>query len=119
VAGIYFKPASNPDNPERVIYRPQRFSLVAPTGDVDRVPVDLEWQVVPGAAKYQVRLLQADRTEMWSAESAAWRITIPAAVRRELTPGKTFRWQVVARDAAGEEIASTNLKIFSISLAPR
>src|SRR5882724_6856908 len=113
-AGVYFRPDSNPGNGGPVIYRSQRFSVVAPSGDVDRLPADFEWQVVPGAAKYQLRLLEVDRSEVWSAESTGWRVPIPPAVRLLMRPGRTFRWQVVARNAAGEKIASTNLQNFHI-----
>src|SRR4051794_17562998 len=95
-----------------VIHRTRHFSVVAPVGEVEQLPGEVEWQVVPGAVAYAVLLLDQDGSELWSAESRGWRVAIAPATLERLPAGRTFRWQVVARDAAGKEIAAAGSQTF-------
>lgn len=108
VASVYSGPGRS------AIHRPRQFSVVAPVGDLDQLPAEFEWQVVPGAVTYAVRVFEEDRIEVWSVESRGWRIAIPPAMRERVTAGRAFRWQVVALNPSGEEIASTGLQVFRI-----
>ena len=88
---------------------------VFPKGDVAMVPDSLQWQAVPGAARYQVKLLEVDHTELWKIETAMVSIQIPGAVRARIQPGKSLLWQVIALDAAGRRLGSSNLEKFRVS----
>jgi hypothetical protein len=119
-AGVYLRSGAVPDQRgEPVIYRSQNLSAVAPTGEISAVPANIQWQSAPGAAKYQVRLMEVDRTAIWSAETGNTSISIPPAVRERMTPGRAFLWDVTAWNAAGERIAAANLQNFHILATTR
>ena len=119
-AGLYLRSGGVPDRGEQpVIYRSQRVSAVAPMGEVLQAPSDFQWQSAPGAAQYQVRLMEVDRTVIWSGETANTSVSIPRDVRERMTPGRAFLWDVAARNSAGEKIAESNLQNFHILVTTR
>ena len=119
-ATVYLRSGAGPDpGSEPPIYRSQQFSTLAPAGDISEAPRDFGWQPVQGAIKYQVRLMEVDRTEVWSTETTDTSVPIPPAVREQMRPGRTFFWEVIARNTAGEKVASTNLQNFHISATTR
>ena len=101
------------------VWRSQGFAGVAPVGDVAAAPVDLQWEAVPGAVQYHVRVMEVDRTEIWQAESSGTRIVLPAEVRGQMTAGRSFLWTVAARNGAGSTIAETGLQTFHILATSR
>jgi len=114
--GVYFRSGAGPDQgSEAPIYRSQQFSTIAPAGEITDAPGDFRWQAVEGATKYRVRVIEVDRTEVWSTETGDTSVSIPPALREQMRPGRTFSWEVIARNGAGEQIASTNLQNFHIS----
>ncbi len=121
-AGLYLRPGT----PEKllppagdIVWRSQQFAVVAPAGDVAAPPTEFQWQPAAGAARYQVRLLEVDHHEIWSGESANTSIAIPGGIRSQMAPGRSFLWEVTARNAAGEKIAGTNLQVFHMSVNNR
>ena len=60
----------------------RKVCAVAPLGDVAAAPAELRWEAVPGAARYLVRVMEVDRTEIWRGEARRTRIARPAEVRR-------------------------------------
>jgi hypothetical protein len=76
-------------------------------------PPELAWRAVDGASMYHVRLLEVDGTEIWSADTPTTQIAIPPQLRAQLQPGRSFRWQVAASNAAGR-IAESSLQSFHI-----
>lgn len=89
--------------------------LVAPRGDLAAAPTSLEWQAVSGAVRYQVQIMEVDRSELWKGETAVGRIAIPDAVRARIVPAKSLLWQVVAFDASGRRIGASNPEKFRVS----
>src|SRR5579871_5635599 len=59
------------------VLRSNAVSVTAPVGDVQQAPSDVEWLPAANAARYEVRLLEVDGTELWRAESAGVRIAFP------------------------------------------
>lgn len=119
-AGLYLRSGADRDRRgEPVIYRSRKLSAVAPMGEISEAPADFQWQPAPGAAKYQLRLMEVDRTLIWSAEVANTSISIPLAVHERMTPGRAFLWEVIARNGAGEKIAESNLQNFHILVTTR
>ncbi len=66
---------------------------MAPLGDV-AAPADLQWEAVPGAAKYLVRVMEVDGTEIWRTEGQGTRIALPPGVRGQMTAGRSFLWTI-------------------------
>jgi hypothetical protein len=105
-------PAGIPNDVTQGTWRSTAIAVVAPTGDVS-APQQFVWRGAEGASTYHVRLLEVDGTEIWSADTPAAQIAIPAQVRAQLQPGRSFRWQVSASAAAGR-IAESSLQSFHI-----
>jgi hypothetical protein len=89
----------------------------APVGDQTSAPERFSWSAVTpatGAARYRVQLLEVDRREVWSTETAATVVDVPADVRALMTPGKTLLWHVTAIDASGAPIAQSGVQRFRV-----
>jgi hypothetical protein len=109
---LQFRHASQPalqpgreSGPE--VLRSNTIQTVAPEGDVEQAPTQLQWQVVPAAAAYEVRVLEVDHNELWKARTSASRIALPPSVQARVVPAKTLLWQVAALDAAGNKVAES------------
>ncbi|MBZ5728936.1 MAG: hypothetical protein LAP87_28650 [Acidobacteriia bacterium] len=122
-AGVYLRHGAPDEGLSRpngaIVWRSQQFAVVAPAGDVAAPPAEFQWQPAAGAAKYQVRLLEVDHHEIWSGESSTTSIAVPGGIRSQMAPGRSFLWEVTARNAAGEKIAGTNLQVFHMSVNNR
>jgi hypothetical protein len=101
------------------VWRSQSFMAIAPVGDVASPPTELQWDGVPGASQYLVRVMEVDRKEIWRGEAAATRITLPAEIRSQMVAGRSFLWTVTARDSAGSTVAETALQTFHILATSR
>ena len=118
-ASVYVGNLSQQDRPSGgEVWRTQQLTAISPLGTLDAAPVELEWRSTEQATRYQVRLLEVDRSEIWSAETQATSVPIPAAIRGKMAPGRTFLWEVTALNAAGAKIGGTNLQNFHISMTP-
>jgi hypothetical protein len=116
-SGVYLLRQERPESSETV-WRSASVAVIRPVGDLTAAPADFAWQGVSGARSYRVRLLEVDRTEVWSADTEARQIAIPPGIAVQLQPGRTFLWQVVAQGPAGP-IAESNLQSFHISIITR
>lgn len=101
------------------VYRSQAIRLEAPKGDVTEPPAALVWQPMAGAVRYQARLMEVDRVEMWKQDGTSTRVQLPSAIRAKALPGKTLLWQVVAFDAAGTKIAESSIERFRVAVPER
>jgi hypothetical protein len=120
--GMYLRQGSEGLRPPaggEPVWRSQQFAAVAPVGEVAAAPAELQWEAVPGAGKYLVRVIEVDRTEIWRAEASGTRIALPAEIRVQMTAGRTFLWMVTARDSAGRTVSETSLQIFHVSVTTR
>ena len=101
------------------VWRSQGFAGVAPLGDVTAAPTELQWEAVPGAGKYIVRVMEVDRTEIWRSEATSTSIPLPSEVRAQMTAGRSFLWTVTVHDATGNSVAETGLQTFHILATSR
>jgi hypothetical protein len=121
VSGSYFIfTTSPPELPSTLalgvgVTRSLAVQLDRPRGELTAAPQRLEWRRVPGAARYRARLMEVDRLELWSIETAATTADLPAAIRARVVPGKTLVWQVTAYDAADAPIAESHLEPFRLA----
>ncbi len=91
---------------------------LAPIGDLMQSPAELRWRPLSGAARYSVKLMEVDRSELWEASSEQTAVLLPAAVREKVVPGKTLLWQVTALDGAGKALANSRLERFRLTPPP-
>jgi hypothetical protein len=99
-------------------YRTTQVQLSQPIGDIPTAPSTLHWIAVGGAARYDVAVLEIDRTVLWRASSSAPVIALPASVIARLLPGKTVLWRVRAIDAAGAIIGESSDQRFRVVARP-
>ncbi|MFN7992799.1 MAG: hypothetical protein U0Q18_04325 [Bryobacteraceae bacterium] len=97
-------------------YRSQSVVPVSPLGDLDSTPAELRWQPVPGAVKYQVRIVEVDRREIWTAETPQTSVSIPGQVRAMIVPGKTLLWEAKALSRTSENLATSGLRKFRVKV---
>ena len=97
-------------------FRSEEVILEEPAGEVAAAPKQLRWQPATGAHSYSVEVMEVDRTPVWSGESRATKLALPPSIRARMVPGKPFLWQVVARDAAGEKIATSQMQKFRVRI---
>jgi len=98
--------ALNPGAQQEVLRSPG-FAVLSPAGDLQERPDEIRWEAVPQAARYQVRLLQVDGSELWKTETSNNNIAIPAAVRSQIVPAKTLFSEIKAFNSSGAKIAET------------
>jgi hypothetical protein len=96
------------------VLRSHTLDLLAPKGDLQQAPREIQWQPAPGAVKYEVRLLEVDRTELWKTETAQTRVELPSPVQARIVPAKTILCEVAAFDAAGRKVAESELVRFRL-----
>jgi hypothetical protein len=96
------------------VTRSLAITVRGPLGELDEAPPRLEWQAVDGAARYQARVFEVDRTELWSMSTTVADVDLPDRVRGSLVPGRTFVWDVTAYDASGAAIAESGQQSFRI-----
>ena len=96
------------------VLRSTAIEILSPVGDLSEKPSELRWQAIPNAAKYRVRLMEVDRAELWRGDTDEPRIDLPASVETFIVPAKTLLIQVAALDAAGAQIAESDIVRFRL-----
>jgi len=97
-----------------VVLRSEELIALAPIGNLKQPPAELRWQAAPGAAHYLVKVMEVDRTELWKSESTETSISLPAAIRKAIVPGKTLLWQVTAMSADRRTLGSSKTLSFRL-----
>ena len=62
------------------------FQLGAPPPQTKGAPAEVSWPEVNGAERYRVRILDAERQEIWITETPRLQVAIPEEVRRLIVP---------------------------------
>jgi Putative zinc-finger len=99
----------------RGVTRSLTVDLRAPIGDQVAAPQRLEWRPVSGAVRYRVRLMEVDRRELWTIETAATAVDLPEPIRALVVPAKTLLWQVTAYDASTAPIGESSVERFRLA----
>jgi hypothetical protein len=94
--------------------RSGRLVPISPVGDIARAPRELRWKAVRGATRYEVRLLEADKTELWRATVTDSIVMLPPPIVARVTPLKTLLWEVTGLDAAGRSLSSSGIQTFRL-----
>jgi hypothetical protein len=89
------------------VLRSSSVAILSPVGDLREKPTEIRWEATPNAARYQVRIMEVDRAELWSGETTGARIDIPTKVETLIVPSKTLLVQVGAFDVVGRKIGES------------
>ncbi len=122
LGGLYLRQGRIVERPgpaETSVWRSGGFAALSPAGDVNEPPAEFRWEAVPGAASYELKLMEVDRTVIWTSETKAASVEIPNNIRAQFLPARAFSWQVTARGSGGELLGSTNLQTFHIPVTPK
>jgi len=103
-------PGISPSSGGETLLRSAGVTGLTPSGDVGEAPSELRWDPVQGAAAYSVRLMEVDRTPVWSADARESRIALPPPVTAQFVHGKPFLWEVTARDEGGVTISTSGVQ---------
>lgn len=85
-------------------------ALLAPVGKVLEPRPTLRWEDAVGVAEWEVSVLQADGTPLWSARATTPHLAWPAD-QPALIPGATILCEVVGQGAAGREEARGSFRL--------
>ena len=96
------------------VARSMGLHVLEPVGDQTAVPGRFRWQPVGGASRYHVQLMEVDRQEIWSTDTADVAVDFPAGVQARISPAKTLVWQVKAYGAANTPIAESDPQRFRL-----
>jgi hypothetical protein len=82
------------------------------SGSVEVVPAAgvFEWKPVEGAADYVVTARLVDGTVVFNNVFTKQSLAYPDEVAKTVSTGKLILWEVIARDAAGKEIARSGVQ---------
>jgi hypothetical protein len=100
-------PGILPPTGGETVFRSGGLTGLSPTGDVDQPPAALRWEPVPTAASYVLRVMEVDRTQLWSVETSEPGALLPPAAQARFVPGKLLLWEVTAKDATGRSLSSS------------
>jgi len=96
------------------VFRSRTITVLSPSGDLQRPPEQVRWEQAPSAAMYQVRLLEVDGNELWSAKTSNTSIAFPPSIRALMLPAKTLSIAVEVYNAQGQKIAQSENVRFRI-----
>jgi len=96
------------------VFRAQTVTILSPHGDLQTPPEDVRWEPEPSAVTYQVRLLEVDGHELWTAKGANTNMPFPPAIRALMVPAKTLSLSVEAFNAQGQKVATSGIVSFRI-----
>lgn len=101
--------------PVQSVTRSTQVVAIAPLGELAEPPSRLRWEPIAGANKYNVRILEVDRTELWHATTESPSIEIPQEVRAKIVPLKKLLWEATALDAIGNPVATSGIQSFVVA----
>ena len=117
VAGLWFtSPSRLGEQPaDSGLTRAMGVEGIEPLGDLERAPSRLSWRAVPGAAAYDVSLLDIEEKTVWTAKrQSATELPLPASASNLMTNRKTLFWQIAAYDAKGKLMVSSGPQRFRV-----
>lgn len=101
------------------VYRSERLEVTGATGDLPTPPTGFSWMAAPGAERYDVVVLEVDRTILWRASTREPRVDLASAVIGQFVPGRTILWEVTARGRDGTILAQSGTQRFRVVVKSR
>ena len=96
------------------VMRSQTLHVEQPAGEMAQLPSTIKWDVVAGAVRYRVRMLEVDRTVIWETTTAGTEVAIPVSASTSIVPGRWMMLDVEALDAGGGAIAASGTVSFRV-----
>jgi hypothetical protein len=96
------------------VYRSQEVATIGPSGELPEAPKTLQWKAFPGASGYKIEIMEIDENPLWSSETQGQILTIPAAIRAKMLPGKPVLWKVTALDGQEHVLAVSQVQRLSV-----
>ena len=120
VSVVLLRPSKEPELRTGVgtaspVFRSQEVEIIAPSGDLERAPGELQWKPFSGAAGYKVSVMEVDQTPLWTGETKDLTVKLPRQVRAKMVAGKPMLWQVTALDVQGQVLATSQVQRFRVS----
>ncbi|MDH7512639.1 MAG: zf-HC2 domain-containing protein [Clostridiales bacterium] len=97
---------------EKDVVRGKTLSLISPVIDVKAAPAFFEWTELGGDAEYKIYV--SNHGLLWTAATKDTRIAVPDEIRRLMTAGENYSWQVRAFSSKGTLIAVSSKVQFQI-----
>jgi len=107
-------PSSSPVAPINDTVRGGQIEAISPTGDLTSIPSLLQWRAVPGAASYEIRLMDVAEEILWQTSATAPLVQLPAEAQALMTERKTLTWRIRAMDANGVIVAASAVETFRV-----
>jgi hypothetical protein len=97
---------NEPDDAMRGDENASAISLLSPPEELAPTGADrFTWTRVAAATSYQPELIDDTGLVVWTQTTTDTSIALPGSIT--LTPGKTYRWRVVARTETGEVLSAS------------
>ena len=108
------EPAFPGETPTASTLRASSIQLTEPLEDINSAPSSFQWQELTNCSDYQVIVSEVDRMQIWSSRTTKSGMLIPESLKKQVLPGKTLLWKVIAYDAAGKQLAESETRKFRI-----
>ena len=108
------EPAFPGETPTASTLRANSIQLTEPLEDINSAPSSFQWQELTNCSDYQVIVSEVDRMQIWSSRTTKSGILIPEQLMKQVLPGKTLLWKVIAYDAAGRQLAESETRKFRV-----
>lgn len=93
------------DVPDATVMRSSSLILVAPVGELDMLPTELQWVEVEGASEYTATIRGVDGSVLAQRSTTSARLSLATLSELSLQPAVAYSWSVEARDENGARIA--------------
>ena len=110
------EPAFPGETPTASTLRATSIQLIEPLEDINSAPSSFVWQELTNCSDYQVIVSEVDRMQIWSSRTTKPGLMIPEQLKKQVLPGKTLLWKVIAYDAAGKQLAESETRKFRVTV---
>ena len=110
------EPAFPGETPTASTLRATSIQLIEPLEDINSAPSVFEWRELTNCSDYQVIVSEVDRMQIWSSRTTKSGMMIPEPLKKQVLPGKTLLWKVIAYDAAGKQLAESETRKFRVTV---
>lgn len=117
VVGFAVQTGSPPDLgdvPSGSVVRGSTLTTLAPIGDLDEAPIELNWEAVEGATRYVVTLRGVDDEILGQATTEATWLPLGSLLEGSVLPAVTYVWSVEAQSAEAEVVARSSATRFQL-----
>lgn len=96
--------------------RATSIQLIEPIEDINLTPSLFRWEKLTNSSAYRVIVFEVDHVELWSGTSTSAEMVIPESLKKQLLPGKTILWKVIAYDGQRKQISDSETRKFRVAV---